>query len=244
MMTIADVEGYLNALTYSAQFDHPLKKGIDRVMRNLVMAHLPQVKTAQRLSGILQLLNSSEYLSSVSSPVEGRSEDEIRDFLQSLSVRIQEDYPRAVCSGRFAPTSGAWRCYEHPEVERVVKGGETLPTLNSTAVVWEIIPVKGSLSSIDALKSEFVSYYTRACLAHAVEYQRPEPYSQASAERLTQVLSENQTSEAKGLLREVFLDKSNPITVDVIKAIKFDWFETPETTAWYQEFIRGIISKL
>ena len=122
--------------------------------------------------------------------------------------------------------------------------GETLPLLNSAAVVWEFVPVKGSLSAIDALKSEFFSYYTRACLAHAVEYQLPAPYSQASAERLAQVLSKDQISEAKNFLREVFLDKENPIVSEIVKAIKFDWFETPETTDWYQEFIRGIISKL
>lgn len=243
-MTTEYANGYLHGLTYAAQFEHPLSKGIDRVMGSLVKPKLPLMKTATHLNWILQLLRWSESLSMLPSPVEGRPEEEIRDFLRNLALKIQKDYPWAICSGYFSSTSGPWRCYEHPEIERVFARGETLPPLNAVEVVWERVPVKGSLGAIDALKNEFTSYYTQSCLMGAVLYHPAESFSQASAERLREVLSTAQIGEAKNLLQDIFLDKNNPITQDVIKAIKFDWFENEETAAWYQKFIQGIISEL
>lgn len=239
-MTFSDKDkAILRYLTYPAQFSRPMKKGIERVFHMLIDPSIPFQSTAeflQQTEGLRQLEEPfAEALTT-----QGHTENEIREFLESLANEIEIRYPNILRSGRPASRSGTWFQVHRPGYAKNFLVGDVLPNELGSIVLWEYQFPQVSMRAVDAIRFELVNYYKKSIINSTPEYEGAERHANASASRIRHHLTEPELENASILLEELSNAPNCPLIQEVQTLTEIKWLDDEVYRVWLQDVFHRI----
>lgn len=244
MTTTEAMKGYLNFLTYAAQFDHPMVEGVDKVFSNLIEPKLPFVAPKEFLACILMALSIDGPLNEMAPSTKGHSDKEIREFLNCLAQEIEARYGNAIRSGGVATQLGKWRCVEDPKQTVMVQKDEMLPDIDGRCVVWEFESESPKLNSEEAILQEFRVFYQRKTIEGAPFYKDPKKYAEASGLRLLKHLEGPEISATVSLLKTMSQNPKHPVIHAIEVGTSYDWTSEEENWEWFQKLTNQIADQI
>jgi len=240
-MAISDKDkAALRYLTYPVQFSFPMKKGIERVFQTLIDPSIPFRSTAEILRKVESLREIQEPLADTVTTTTGHQESEIREYLDTLAIQIEDRYPNILRSGRPVVKSGIWFQIDKPEQAKNFFAGEILPSSDDIVLLWEYQVPRLSMQAAEAIKSELVTYYRKSVINTMPEYEGPDKYADASAARIRHCLSNSELAKASMLLQELSIAPDSPLIQEVQTLTGVKWLNDDIYRVWLQEVFHRI----
>lgn len=230
----------LRYLTYPVQFSSPMKNGIERAFQTLIDPSIPFRSTAEVLRKIESLRKIQEPLADIVTTTNGHQESEIREYLDMLAIEIEERYPTILRSGRPVSKSGVWFQIDRPERAKDFFAGEILPSSDDIDLIWEYRVQPLSMKAAEAIKSELINYYRKSVINSVPEYEGPEKYAVASAERIRHCLSNSELANASMLFKELSIDPDSHLLREVQTLTEVKWLDDDIYRVWLQEVFHRI----
>ncbi|MFC7514723.1 hypothetical protein ACFQUU_06895 [Herbaspirillum sp. GCM10030257] len=174
----------------------------------------------------------------VADPEPSDNDQDIRDFLEDLSVEIENNYAVAR-SGRIATYSGIWICTTLPTEHVQLTSGQTLPDIGNTEVVW-MYKTRSPETAEDIIRDEFRTYYIPRTVWGSPEYMEPDEHAECSLERLSKNTTPNILPSLLRLLKEMESNREHPLTKRIEMETGSNWTKEDTNWMWYTSLLTQI----
>jgi hypothetical protein len=234
--------GLINGLLYFAQFDYPMTPAVPRVYEMVVNTVRPTRPIPEVLSDIQAIL-AEESIPVASLVVEGKSENEIREFLERLAEDIEQRNPNAIRSGRPVPQSGQWFCYGDLGYSVFLSRGDLAPEYNTSDTVWVLEPTILNPTARERILGDFAENFIPNAL-RGIQFYDPEIYAQAFFKRLTVSADAQMIADLSLILEQLIQNPDTSLLDEIKNASGFDWTEDEVRWTFLQKFVGGVIRRL
>lgn len=241
-------------MIYDVQFNYPIANAALMIYEEVVDAGRPIQPIPQALAEIQALLAQG-------SPLFHRA------FLERLADEIELHNTNVIRSGRPAPQSGQWLCYEDKEKNEdnednennksnernekkthsvILLKGETAPPSSENkhgGNVWVLAPKNPNPTPRERVLLDFSENFRPKAL-RGIRYQDPEEYAEAAYKRLSSGLDSKGLAELSAVIEQLIQTPASPLLDEISGASGFDWTEDEVRRTFLQKFARGVIRRL
>ena len=237
--------GLLNGLMYYAQFDYPMATVAPGIYEGMLNSIRPTHPIPEVLSYIQAIL-AQESIPLASLLIDGKSEKEIRDYLQMLAEVIEHRNPKLIRSGQPVPQDGKWFCYENERYSVFLSKGDIAPDYESNGAVWVLDPPYLLPTAKERILRDFAENFIPDAL-HLLEHKDPENYAKATFKRLSVSADARMLADLSTVLNQLIQQPDAPILDEIKYVSGFDWTEdTEDDKRWtfLQKFVGGLIRRI
>ncbi|MBO0799094.1 MAG: hypothetical protein J2P31_09760 [Blastocatellia bacterium] len=223
-------------MIYDVQYNYPIANAAPMIYEELVDAGRPIQPIPQALAEIQKLLAQG-------SPVYHRA------FLERLADEIELHNTNVIRSGRPAPQSGQWLCYEdYEDYEKrassaILAKGEIAPANRPGGNVWVLAPKNPNPTPRERVLFDFSENFIPRALC-AIRDQDPEDYAEAACKRLSYGLDGKGLADLSAVLEHLIQSPASPLLDEIKSASGFDWTEDEVRWTFLQKYARGVIRRL